>query len=701
MRISNNLLALIAFTVAGLLAFLAAIWAVSVIENRSTAAIRSVLEDAGIEWAEVQADGLQVTLTGTAPTEATRFRALSLAGTVVDASRVVDAMEVTPANAIAAPRFSVEILRNDDGVSLIGLVPSTTDRETLVQEISGAAGGADVTDMLETANYTAPDGWDAALDYGMSAVKILPRSKISIAADRVAITALSDSEAEKRRLEADLARRKPDALTAAIDISAPRPVITPFTLRFVIDDAGPRFDACSADTERARDRIVAAAVAAGMTGKATCTIGLGVPSPSWAEAAEAGIAAVAEMGQGTITFSDADVSLIATVTTPQAAFDKAVGDLDAKLPEVFSLSATLPEKPKTVVEGPAEFTATLDKDGAVQLRGRLTDDTLRAAVDSYAKAQFGADRVYTATRLDDTLPDGWPVRVLAGLEAMAQLAQGTLLVREDTVEVSGVTGSQDAQSTIARILSNKLGNGKAFKVAVQYDERLDPLAGLPTPEECVADLNRVVTARKINFAPGSAEIDADAGDTLDELAETLKRCIDVRIEIGGHTDSQGSEGGNLALSQARAEAVLIALQGRRVPVGNISAKGYGETAPIADNGTEDGREANRRIEFKLIGTPEDEAAAQDAVTVTTTEAEASAETAAAEAEAAATEDAMAADAAARTGSGDTLDEGSGDGLDDGPGPDETSDAGEDPDDDWTSAAPQEKTQRPPRRPDNP
>jgi OOP family OmpA-OmpF porin len=91
---------------------------------------------------------------------------------------------------------------------------------------------------------------------------------------------------------------------------------------------------------------------------------------------------------------------------------------------------------------------------------------------------------------------------------------------------------------------------------------------------------------------------------LDELAGILSNCPPMKMEIGGHTDSQGSEGGNQALSQARAEAVLLALQGRRVDVSGMTAVGYGETKPIADNGSEEGREANRRIEFLLVGAPQ-------------------------------------------------------------------------------------------------
>ena len=111
----------------------------------------------------------------------------------------------------------------------------------------------------------------------------------------------------------------------------------------------------------------------------------------------------------------------------------------------------------------------------------------------------------------------------------------------------------------------------------------------------------VVGAKKISFDPGSAELDAASGSVMDALAKGLKNCNGVTIEIAGHTDAQGSDGGNLALSQARAEAVMVALQGRQVDVSGMRAVGYGEGVPIADNGEEAGREANRRIEFTLIG----------------------------------------------------------------------------------------------------
>lgn len=599
-RYRLTLLSVAAFVAASLVATLLAWAAASLIESRSARAVGKALSQQGITWASVAADGLQVRLEGIAPNEAARFRALNLAGSVVEPTRVVDATEVAPARAIEAPKYSVEMLRNDDGIQLIGLLPSAGDEERLTERARALMPAVAPSEMIETAGYPAPDTWAAAFDYGIAALELLPRSKISVDAGRVEITAIAASDTEKRRFERDLGRAKPEGVAVVIDISAPRPVLTPFTLRFVKDASGLRFDACSADTEAARDRILAAAAAAGVPGRPSCTIGLGVPTPRWAAAAEAGIKAIAQLDAGTVTFSDADVTLMASEDTPQATFDRVVGELQNALPPVFSLDATLPKKQIAAPEGPAEFTAILNgATGRVELRGRVTDEVQRDAVESFARARFGADKVYVGTRFDPGLPGGWPVRVLAALDSLGRLHEGSVLVRPDLVEVKGITGSQSARADIAQILSGKLGQGQTFRVDVTYDEEFDPMAALPTPQECHDMIEALFRKQKITFAPGSAEIDAKSGPVMTRLADIVKKCQGVRMEIGGYTDSQGSEEGNRALSQARAEAVLLALQGRRVDVSYLRAVGHGEDDPVADNGTDEGRETNRRIEFTL------------------------------------------------------------------------------------------------------
>lgn len=602
--VSAGLIAAGAFVGAGVLSMLVGWGLAAMVELRTVEVIRTLMLTEGYPWAHVATDGLIVSLTGTAPTEAQRFAAVNVAGSVVDQGRLRDGFEVEPAKLVAAPRFSVEMLRNDDGVQLIGLLPEGEDRAHLTAAASGIFSIIPPMDMLETASYPAPVGWEEALAFGVTALQLLPRSKISIAVEGVTVVAIAGSDVEKRQFEAALLKAAPVGLNVTTTITAPRPVLTPFTLRFVIDARGPRFDACSADTVVARTRILAAAAAAGATGDLTCTVGMGVPSPSWAEATAKAIAALVTLGAGTVTFSDADITLLAGDTVTQTSFERTIGELRADLPDVFSLDARMPQKAVAVSNtGPVEFTATLDsKTHRADLRGRLGDDRMKAAVASFARARFGADKVYVATLPDLALPDGWTQRVLAGLQALSALESGSVLVRQDTVEVSGISGLKTASDTISRVLSERLGQGRTFKVDVTYDKAQDPMAGLPTPQECLERVEAVQSRQKIAFEPGSAEIDAASNAVMNALAQALKNCTAIKIEIGGHTDAQGSTQGNLALSQARAGAVLVALQGRQVDVSGMRSVGYGEGGPIADNGTAPGRETNRRIEFILIST---------------------------------------------------------------------------------------------------
>ena len=593
-------LTLIAFGLAVAVSALIAGGAATIIEQRSQSMVRLGLEAQGFSWAKVEADGLQVLLSGTAPTEAKRFRALTLAGSIIENSRVVDLTDVEKPVAFQPPAFSLEILRNDDGISLIGLVPEGINREVLLNDIRAMAADGSVTDMLESADYPAPKGWQEAMDFGMTTLKTLPRSKISITPKRVVIAAITASAAEKFRVETEISRRKPGAIEVEADISAPRPVITPFTLRFLIDGEGARFEACSADTERARARILTAAKAAGVSGEVSCAVGMGTPTPRWGEGVALALKALGQIGAGSVTFADADIALIAPETVAQDVFDDAVGELESNLPEVFSLKAELLKKASAAPAGGPQFIASLSRDGQVQLRGKLTDTRLREAAETLARAKFGASAVFGATRLDETLPAGWALRSLAAIEALDELTEGSATVTPALISVSGVTGNANASNTVARLIARRLGKEAKMSLSIRYDKRLDPVLGLPTGAQCAERLNAVLGKTKISFEPGASVIAAEGGAVLDGLAKAMENCAEFRMEIAGHTDAQGSETFNATLSQERAEAVIKALSDRRIKVGNLSAKGYGESQPLAENETEAGRETNRRIEFVLL-----------------------------------------------------------------------------------------------------
>ena len=605
LRLSTVLIRVASFVVAALLSYFAALAVVAVVENRSVISVQESLIDDDQSWATVLGDGLQVIIEGRAPSEAARFRSISIAGSIVDASRVIDNMSIADNEGITAPEFAIEILRNDSGVSLIGLIPSASDRADISERIAEIASGKPVNDLLEIADFPMPEGWRQALTFAIRALAILPRSKISVAPGLVEVTAISDSPEQKLELESNLRALAPAAVELTMSISAPRPVITPFTTRFSLDAEGAKFDACAADTTEAAAQIEAAARAAGLEDDFDCTIALGVPSGFWADAVEMSIQSVYRLGGGTVTLSDADISLVALEGTPQDLFDTVVGEFENALPDIFSLTAALPVAPEAAPEGVPQFSATLSPEGHAQLRGRVPDDLTNMMVENYAKARFGQSNLTMGTRVVEGLPRGWSVRVLAGLEALSMLTNGSVIVQPDLVAVRGNTTSADTTSEISRLFIEKLGQSAEFTVDLKVVEQFVEVETGPTPEACVAEILAVTGDRKIIFDPGSATLTAESRLILDDISVVLRDCMDAPIEVAGYTDSQGREEMNKNLSQSRAEAVLSALRSRRVLTGSFRAVGYGEADPIADNDTEEGREANRRIEFRVYALEED------------------------------------------------------------------------------------------------
>ncbi len=106
--------------------------------------------------------------------------------------------------------------------------------------------------------------------------------------------------------------------------------------------------------------------------------------------------------------------------------------------------------------------------------------------------------------------------------------------------------------------------------------------------------------RGVTFEFNKATLTPDAKSILDEVADELNARGDIKVEVDGHTDSRGSDSYNQQLSEGRADAVKAYLAERGIDPSRMTANGFGETQPIADNETDEGRELNRRVELKVI-----------------------------------------------------------------------------------------------------
>lgn len=101
----------------------------------------------------------------------------------------------------------------------------------------------------------------------------------------------------------------------------------------------------------------------------------------------------------------------------------------------------------------------------------------------------------------------------------------------------------------------------------------------------------------IHFDTGKAVILPDSENILGEIVKMLQQNADLKLRVEGHTDNQGNAAANQLLSEKRAQAVVAWLTAHGIPAARLSSKGLGQTKPLADNGSEDGRAQNRRVEL--------------------------------------------------------------------------------------------------------
>jgi OOP family OmpA-OmpF porin len=113
--------------------------------------------------------------------------------------------------------------------------------------------------------------------------------------------------------------------------------------------------------------------------------------------------------------------------------------------------------------------------------------------------------------------------------------------------------------------------------------------------------NEIVILEQVQFDTGKATIKPASNDLLDQVAEVLTQHPEMlKVEVQGHTDNRGSAALNKKLSQARADAVKKAMVQRGVSADRLVTKGYGPDKPIDENGTEEGRQRNRRVQFVIL-----------------------------------------------------------------------------------------------------
>ena len=174
--------------------------------------------------------------------------------------------------------------------------------------------------------------------------------------------------------------------------------------------------------------------------------------------------------------------------------------------------------------------------------------------------------------------------------------------KKNSQKYKGVTNSEGKFSILLPIGDTYLVEYKNFTENVKYKEFTIPAE----PALYSWDINisfepaKVIVLQNLEYDFNKSTIRPSSYKALNDLVEVMNLKPNLVIEIGGHTDNVGDDKSNELLSQRRAESVKQYLVKKGVKPERVQTKGYGESMPIADNDSEEGRQKNRRTELKVV-----------------------------------------------------------------------------------------------------
>lgn len=395
----------------------------------------------------------------------------------------------------------------------------------------GQVSGADISYLKLGSG--APKPFRAALDYALTLVSHLAEGRVAISGTSLSVSGLAESAEDYRAILSLLkADLPPGIVLGQRDLRAPRADDYVFSLARNTD-GGVSLNGMVPDAE-----LEAALLARIGSGPEVVTVlNYASAEPSgFAGAALKAVDFLAQLESGEIRFERGEWSVTGTPNSPASR-------------EAIEL----------------EFTAAnLAQNGWVL---KLADPVASVTPQS-SESNGGEEQSFSIET---------PESVVSGGEeaAPAEIAQS---VGAKTNQISEVAPSQ----------------GPAEETVVEAPAAPPPAAS-PNLDICRVRLAELSEHNAILFQSGSATIAAGASSELDAFAQALLLCPDAAIEVEGHTDSDGDDQQNLILSVARAEAVVGALVERGVAPERLYAIGYGESRPVADNATSDGKRRNRRI----------------------------------------------------------------------------------------------------------
>ncbi len=327
------------------------------------------------------------------------------------------------------------------------------------------------------------------------------------------------------------------------------------------------------------------------------------PSPAgFADAQAAALKGLALLQQGTASITDKVVRLIGTASSDETK-SAAVTLIEKALPDGFSLDAaavTVVETAPAAVTMPYAWSVSTSAAG-VKLDGSAASAEAGAAVLALAQQRFVKTEVMDAQTIAQGAPDGFAEAQAASLKALSYLSEGKAIHSDKSVDITGIAVSENIKALVVRNATAAMPKDYALTTNITVAAPAAPIVETVAAEgDCLTQVASFLKAEQIAFESNRSDILESSSALVGKIAAALASCPDVRVEIAGHTDSDGNDDYNQRLSHDRAHVVRKALVANGVPFERMIAKGYGEKEPIADNVSDENKAKNRRTEFRLI-----------------------------------------------------------------------------------------------------
>jgi OOP family OmpA-OmpF porin len=509
------------------------------------------------------------------------------------AKDVPPSIEIGPVDVLAAraSRFVWSVNVDRGTVTVAGNVPNEVVRETLAGAIKAILPGLTLVDSVTVASGEPP-GFAEAASFAVAALQRLQRGGITLDGLSIDVAGEAKSVQDYEALLTSLTSGLPEGVKVASAQVTPA-TVSPYVWQGDVADGKITLTGYAPSLEwRTELTAFARSSMPGLPIDDRVRVAKGEPRMDWVGAVKFATAQLGLLGRGTVAISATGYSISGEAKDPKSYL--AILDQTAKtLPAGLVLKAASVQPPRV---NPFRFVADR-RDGKVIVSGFVGREEDRQAILAAARRVAGSGEVVDNLAFASGAPTGFVPAASAAVRSLARLAGGRADMIDQAVALSGTAYQEAAVQDVDLALRDALPAG--FTLTTTNLVAAEP--GQPLPAgACREQLQIVLKAGRIEFDANNPVVTTDSLGILDRAAGTILRCPEAEIEVGVHSDNDGS--GTTALrdrTQSRAEAIVDYLVGAGIQRERLTATGYGATKPIGDNTTAAGRAANRRVEFSV------------------------------------------------------------------------------------------------------